>query len=134
MSVTGPRPNFIVVFPLKPRPTKAKGRGKLAQVKNSKPAQLLRAAYSVPINFALGAGCGIFGGPKEGPLNLVDELYGAQRDIKCSEVVDVWEAMKFGWGRDLSHVPQAWRPLPPHSTPTPWRRQQRTTAGGSIPA
>jgi hypothetical protein len=86
--VTGSRPNFIGLFPLKPRSTKAKGHDKLAQVKNFEPAQLLRAAHGVPINFALGASCGILGGPKEGPLNLADELYGAQRDVKQIEVVD----------------------------------------------
>jgi hypothetical protein len=57
-------------------------------VKNSESTQLLGAANGIPIYFALSVGGGVFGGPKEGPLNLVDELYGAKRDVEGSEVVD----------------------------------------------
>jgi hypothetical protein len=50
-------------------------------MKNSKAAKLLRAANGLPIYFALGPGCGFLGGPKESPLNLVDELQGLRGNV-----------------------------------------------------
>jgi hypothetical protein len=66
--VAGSDPNLIVVFPLKPRPTKAKSRGLFLQVKHSKPPIYFGATNGFPINLALGPGGGILNRPNKCPL------------------------------------------------------------------
>jgi hypothetical protein len=74
-------PYFARVLPFKPRPTKLESHHKLAHMKHSKATKLLGTAHGLPIYLAFGPGRSFFGGPKESPLDLVDEVHGLRRYV-----------------------------------------------------
>lgn len=85
--VPGAIPNFCGIFPFKPRPSKPKCRCELIQVEDPKATKLLWPTNRFPIHFAHSPGGGVLGGPKEGPLDLVDEFESTWRGSKGGQVV-----------------------------------------------
>jgi hypothetical protein len=86
--VAGARPNFAIIFPLKPRPTQSEGRREFPQVEDPKTPISLWPTHHLPIDLTFGTGCRIFGRPNERSFQLVDVLQSSGRDSKGSQVVD----------------------------------------------
>jgi hypothetical protein len=81
-------PNIVGVLPLQPRPTKPKFHSKFFGAKDSKTTKLLRLAHRVPIDLTLGTDSSVFGGSKEGSLDLIDVFDSFRGDVKRSEMVN----------------------------------------------